>query len=343
MDTDIEILTIGRVSVDLYAEQRNVSASGVQTFRKSIGGTTTNVAVAAARLGRRSAVCTRVGDDEFGDYVVNALEHTFGVDTSMVRRDAEFKTPLAFVMLDPPEDPRVVFYREPRAPDMNITIEDVNPNVLNNAPIVWLAACNFAYEPCGSTMHEVLKLRSQSNSASHHTVLDLDWRSMFWESPEQATSVLAPLLDRFTVVVGNRYECELAVGTDDPELAVERILARGVEIAVVKLGGDGVLIGDQSGVRARVAPIQVDVVSGVGSGDAFGAALCHGLLCGWDLATCGTFANAAGAIVASRLMCADDMPTLKDVSALVAHIETGADNFSQLRPDTSSLGGPSQP
>jgi 5-dehydro-2-deoxygluconokinase len=333
MGNEIEILTIGRVSVDLYAEQTNVSATGVKTFRKSIGGTTTNVAVAAARLGRRAAVCTRVGDDEFGDYVVSALQDTFGVDTSMVGRDAEFPTPLAFVMLDPPEEPRVVFYRKPRAPDMNITMRDMDPQVVANTPILWVAACNFSYEPCRSTMNEVLSLRANATNAEangsagkaipRYTVLDLDWRPMFWSSPEQASQVIKPLLHQFNMVIGNRTECEIAVGTSDPEQAIERLLERGVEIAVIKLGGDGVLIGNRQGVRARVAPIHVQVVSGVGSGDAFGAALCHGLLSGWDLPTCGTFANAAGALVASRLMCADDMPTLQEVSALVAgHVDT---------------------
>ncbi len=322
----IEILTIGRVSVDLYAEQTNVDATGVVSFRKSIGGTTTNVAVAAARLGRRAAVCTKVGNDEFGSYVRFALSATFGVDTRFVSSDPTLKTPLAFVMLDPPEEPRVVFYREPRAPDMNITIGDLDSQVVSAVPIVWMAACNLAYEPCRTAMHDVLAIRGRSKAAAgavRHTVLDLDWRPMFWSSPAEATAAIAPLLDRFSIVIGNRAECEIAVGTSDPDLAIERLLSLGLDAAVVKLGADGVLVGDRGGTRARVAPIHVEVVSGVGAGDAFGAALCHGLLAGWDLPTCARFANAAGAIVASRLMCADDMPTLDEVTALVTATDPG--------------------
>jgi 5-dehydro-2-deoxygluconokinase len=315
----IELLTIGRVSVDLYAEQINVPATGVQSFRKSIGGTTTNVAVAAARLGRRAAVCTRVGNDEFGDYITTALTETFGVDTRFVHADPDLKTPLAFVLLDPPEDPRVVFYREPRAPDMNITPDNLDPDIVANVPILWMAASNLAYEPCRSTMHWLLDNRPRHTFGVgiHHTILDLDWRPTFWLSPAAAAAEIRPLLDRFSVIIGNRVECEIATGTDDPERALDRLLEHGVEVAVVKLGGDGVLIGDQHGARARVAPIHVDVVCGVGAGDAFGAALCHGLLAGWDIATCARFGNAAGAIVAGRLMCADDMPTLEEVNALV--------------------------
>ncbi len=332
-DAEVEILTIGRVSVDLYAEQTNVDATGVVSFRKSIGGTTTNVAVAAARLGRRVAVCTKVGDDEFGSYVRFALSNTFNVDTRFVSSDPTLKTPLAFVMLDPPEEPRVVFYREPRAPDMNITIDDLDTDLVANVPIVWMAACNLAYEPCRTAMHDVLAVRAASTSSDRgirHTILDLDWRPMFWSSAAEASAEIVPLLDRFSMVIGNRAECEIAVGTADPDLAIERLLSLGLEAAVVKLGADGVLVGDRHGTRERVAPIHVDVVSGVGAGDAFGAALCHGLLAGWDLPSTARFANAAGAIVASRLMCADDMPTLAEVNALLTAADQGTlTNFAQ--------------
>jgi 5-dehydro-2-deoxygluconokinase len=312
----LELLTIGRVSVDLYAEQLNANAREVRTFRKSIGGTATNVAVAAARLGRRAAVCTRVGDDEFGDYVRYALTETFGVDTSFVGTDASLKTPLAFALLDPPEDPRIIFYREPRAPDMNTTVDDLDLDVVEQVPILWIAASNVAFEPSRSTMHTVLDRRGRRT----HTVLDLDWRPMFWDSPAHATAQIAPLLDHVTMAVGNRAECEIAVGTDDPDEAADRLLARGLEAVVVKLGGDGVLVADRTGVRERVAPVPVDVVCGLGAGDAFGGALCHGLLSGWDLPTCARVANAAGAIVASRLMCADDMPTLAELTALAGPV-----------------------
>jgi 5-dehydro-2-deoxygluconokinase len=322
----LEILTIGRVSVDLYAEQLSANATHVQSFRKSLGGTTTNVAVAAARLGRRAATCTRVGDDEFGEYIATALAETFGVDTRFVTKDPGFKTPLAFVFRDPPEDPRVVFYREPRAPDMNITAADVDPLIVAEVPILWMAASNLAYEPCRTAMHELLAIRTASTHSEksmhsaggvHQTILDLDWRPMFWKSAPDAAAEITPVLNQFSIVIGNRAECEIVVGTSDPDDALDLLLAFGLEAAVVKLGADGVLVGNRQGLRARVSPINIDVVCGVGAGDAFGAALCHGILEGWDLAECARFGNAAGALVAARLMCADDMPTLAEVTALM--------------------------
>ena len=312
--SDLEILTLGRVSVDLYAEQIGEPMRNVTTFRKSIGGTATNVAVAAARLGRRVGLSTKVGDDQFGDYVRHALEHTFNVDNRFIATDPDLQTPLAFAELDPPEDPSIIFYREPRAPDQNIAVTDVDADVVANVPIFWLPASRFSDEQSGAVVTELLKIRERNS----HTVLDLDWRPMFWESKEQAAEVISPMLDQFTIAIGNKDECEVAVGTRNLNLAADRLLEAGLEMAVMKLGADGVMIATADGARVSVPPYLVDVVSGLGSGDAFGGAFCHGLLEGWDPETIIKWGNAAGAIVAGRLMCADDMPTIDDITSLLA-------------------------
>lgn len=315
--TDLEVLTVGRVSVDIYARERGVSMTHVRTFEKSIGGTSTNVAVAAARLGHRAATYTRVGDDQFGEYVKYALEHTFGVDTRFVQTDPELKTPLAFAELDPPEEPTIFFYREPRAPDQNLSVEGVDLDVVRDVPVFWIPASRFAWEPSASTVRQLLDVRARRS----HTVLDLDWRPMFWDSPEAASEQISPMLDHVTIAIGNRDECEIAVGTRDPDEAADRLLERGLEAAIVKLGGDGVMVALPDGTREKIAPFPVEVVCGLGSGDAFGGAFCHGLLEGWDLVRTVRYGNAAGAIVASRLMCADDMPTVPEIDEFLAERE----------------------
>ncbi len=315
-----ELLTVGRVSVDLYAEQIGVSMTEVTTLRKSVGGTSTNVAVAASRLGHRAACVTKVGDDQFGRYIRHALEHTFGVDTRWVATDPELKTPLAFAELDPPEDPSIIFYREPRAPDQNLLPADVDLDVVRDVPVFWVPASRFAWEPSRSTVTEMLRVRDRRT----HTVLDLDWRPMFWSSPAEATERVSPMLDLVTVAIGNRDECEIAVGTRDPDEAADRLLERGVEIAVVKLGGDGVMVATADGLRERIPPFLVEVVCGLGAGDAFGGAFCHGLLSGWDLVRTVEYGNAAGAIVAGRLTCADAMPTVAEVDAFISRHSIGA-------------------
>lgn len=307
--TPPDLLTVGRISVDLYAEQLGAPLTDVTTFRKSIGGTSTNVAVAAARLGHRVATWTRVGDDELGAYALHALDRTFGVDISYVGRDPHLRTPLAIAVLDPPDDPQVIFYREPRAPDLDLDVSDVPVEVICGVSILWVPASRFADPVSRAAVTSALLLRERRV----HTIIDLDWRHQFWESEAAGTAAIAPMLDHFTLAVGNRRECRIATGTDDPDLAADRLLDRGLDAAIVKLGADGVLVATSAGVRQRVAPFPVEVLCGLGAGDAFGGALCHGLLEGWDLERSVRYANAAGAIVASRLMCADDMPTAAEV------------------------------
>ena len=308
----LQVLTFGRSSVDLYPEQHNVPLADVVTFRKSIGGSPTNVAVAAALLGRRAALITRVGNDPFGAYIRNGLRR-FGVHDAFVSTDPELLTPVVFCELMPPEEPSLYFYREPRGPEMNISFAELPVDAITSVPVYWTSASLFAEEPSRSAAMEALRLRARSA----HTVIDLDYRPMFWESREQASEFVAPSIDLCTVAVGNRDECEMAMGTRLPHEAADRMLERGVSLAIVKLGAEGVLVATAES-RTIVDPIRVQVVCGLGAGDAFGGSLCHGLLAGWDPTEIVSRANAAGAIVAGRLMCSDDMPTAAEIDQLLA-------------------------
>lgn len=317
---ELELLTVGRVGVDLYPEQRG-PLKDVTSFAKSLGGTATNVAVGAARLGHRTAVLTKVGPDGFGDYVREALAR-FGVDPAYVGTAESLLTPVVFCELNPPADPPLLFYRLPVAPDLTLTPDDVPWEVVERVPVLWVTGTGVSVEPARTTQLEMLARRgrpdrSSFDPAASHTVLDLDWRPMFWPSPEEARAEYAAMLDVATVVVGNRAEVEVAVGTAEPHDAAQRLLDRGVELALVKMGGDGVLVATAEDLSV-VPPHQVDVVCGLGAGDAFGGALVHGLRSGWDPVRIAGHANAAGALVASRLACADAMPTLAELDELLA-------------------------
>ncbi len=309
---DLELLAIGRVSVDLYPEQSGVPLSEVASFAKSIGGSPTNVAVAAARLGRRAAVVTRVGADGFGDYIRAALSAEFGVVTDYVSVDPELRTALAFCALDPPEDPPLLFYREPRGPDMNLSDADM-PAVAETVPVLWVTGSRFAQEPSRSAVRSLLERRGRVE----HTVLDLDYRDSFWSTASDAAAQIGPAIDQVTVAVGNRTECEIAVGSADPEEAADLLLERGVRLAIIKMGASGVLVATEHR-RWHVPPLKVDVVCGLGAGDAFGGALVDGLLAGLAPRVLVERANAAGAIVAGRLACSHAMPTAAEIDMMLA-------------------------
>ena len=320
-----DLLTVGRVSVDLYAQQPGAGFDADQTFVKSVGGSPTNVAVAAARLGVRTAAVTAVGDDGFGAFVRARLAG-HGVDTRWVRVVPGALTPLALVALDPPEAPAVAFYRGAVPPDTLLTADDVPLDVVRAVPALWVSHATLA----GGAVADAVRTWLDARGRTRYTLLDLDHRPALWPGEDAARGSAQHVVGACDVVVGNREECRVALGTDDPDAAADALLAAGVGLAVVKLGPDGVLLATPR-QRVRVPAPAVDVVCGSGAGDAFGGALVHGLLArpplpelgadeGRHLADLGRTACAAGAFVTGRLTCSDDMPSPADLAAAGAPV-----------------------
>ncbi|MET9873675.1 5-dehydro-2-deoxygluconokinase [Actinacidiphila glaucinigra] len=312
MTEPYDLITMGRIGVDLYPLQTGVPLPQVETFGKFLGGSATNVAVAAARLGRSTAVITRTGDDPFGTYCHQALKE-FGVDDRYVTPVAAYPTPVTFCEIFPPDDFPLYFYRLPKAPDLEIHADELDLDAVRAARIFWMTGTGLCAEPSRTATLTALEARARRGT----TVFDLDWRPMFWKDPEEARPYYARALASATVAVGNLDECEIATGVREPRAAAEALLAAGAELAVVKQGPKGVLAVHRNGTTAEVPPVPVEVVNGLGAGDAFGGSLCHGLLAGWDLERIMRHANAAGAIVASRLACSSAMPTASEVQDLL--------------------------
>ncbi|WP_371540415.1 MULTISPECIES: 5-dehydro-2-deoxygluconokinase [unclassified Streptomyces] len=311
---------MGRIGVDLYPLQTGVPLAQVDTFGKFLGGSATNVAVAAARLGRRTAVVTRTGADPFGEYLHQELR-AFGVDDRWVTPVPGLPTPVTFCEMFPPDDFPLYFYRQPKAPDLEMYGEELDLGEIRAARVFWMTGTGLCAEPSRTATLAALAARSAAPQGPWEpappepraTVFDLDWRPVFWTGDPEPHYVRA--LRHATVAVGNIDEVEIATGEREPRAAAEALLARGPELAVVKQGPGGVLAVHRDGRTAEVPPVPVEVVNGLGAGDAFGGALCHGLLAGWELERTMRYANAAGAIVASRLACSSAMPYASEVDA----------------------------
>ena len=306
-----DVLTMGRVGVDLYPLQSGVSLADVETFGKFLGGSATNVAVAAARHGRRTAVITRTGDDPFGQFVHQALRG-FGVSADFVSAVPGLPTPVTFCEIFPPDNFPIWFYRYPKAPDLEITAESLPADAIRAAKLFWVTVTGLSQQPSQAAHVAALTARQGLSVRDGLTVLDLDYRPSFWASAEQAGARVREVLPLVTVAVGNLDECEVATGTTDAAAAAAALLDRGVSVAVVKRGPAGVYARTRTEI-AEVPPLKIDVVNGLGAGDGFGGALCHGMLAGWPLERTIRFANAAGAIVAGRLECSSAMPTTAEV------------------------------
>lgn len=313
--TPFEVLTMGRVGVDVYPEQVGVGLDEVETFRSYLGGSPTNVAVAAARHGRRTATITRVGADPFGRLVRRAFAH-YGVDDAFVS-EGPGRTPVTFCEMFPPDRFPIYFYRSD-APDLTITADDLDLDAVAAAGVFWATVTGLSEEPSRSATMAAL----QARGGNGRTILDLDYRPTLWSSIGQARRHTREAVSHADVIVGNLDEFDMALGARDPKAAAQAALDAGVRLAVVKRGPEGVLALDSDGA-VEVAPVQVDVVNGLGAGDAFGGALCHGLLAGWPLERTIRFANAAGAIVATRIACSEAMPTSAQVERLLGEVSGG--------------------
>jgi 5-dehydro-2-deoxygluconokinase len=235
------------------------------------------------------------------------------VDPAFITSGDGPPTPVTFCEVFPPDDFPLYFYRYPTAPDLQLTAADLPGPAIRDARVFWLTVTGLSQEPSRTAHFAAIKARGRRA----HTILDLDYRPMFWDDPAEASEQVTAALSHVTVAVGNREECAVAVGESEPQRAAEALLERGLDLAVVKQGPKGVLA-VTADERVEVPPFPVDVVNGLGAGDAFGGALVHGLLAGWDLRRILEFANVAGALVAAKLECSTAMPDQAEVEDAMA-------------------------
>lgn len=315
-----DVLAIGRSGVDIYPLQVGVGLEQVESFGKFLGGSAANVTVAAARLGNNAALISGVGDDPFGRFVRAELAR-LGVDNRYVNTHSDYPTPVTFCEIFPPDDFPLYFYRKPSAPDLQIEPAELDLTAIRAARLYWSTVTGLSEEPSRGAHFAAWAARDRAPL----TVLDLDYRPMFWDSPAAASEQVRRALEHVTVAVGNREECEIAVGETNPHKAADALLDLGVQLAIVKQGPRGVL-GKTRNASVTVPPVEVEVVNGLGAGDSFGGSLCHGLLHGWPLEKTLRYANAAGAIVAGRLECSTAMPTAAEVAALAERTAVEAVN-----------------
>lgn len=328
MSERFDLITMGRVGVDLYPQQIGVSLKDVTSFAKYLGGSATNVAVAAARLGARAAVITKVGDDPFGAFVRQALDR-FGVDRRWVGTHPTLRTPVVFCELHPPDSFPLLFYREPAAPDMTLELDGLDLDAIRQARVFWTTGTGLSAEPSRSTTLAALAARDDSPDGAI-TIHDLDHRPTFWAEGDDPGDWARAALVHATVAVGNREEVAVTVGSSDPADAAAALLELGVEIAIVKRGPEGVYARTVKR-EVELPAVRLEVVNGLGAGDGFGGALAWALVNRWELEPALRLANAAGAYVASQLACADAMPSLDQLLPLI-EFEVGASAAPEAGP-----------
>jgi 5-dehydro-2-deoxygluconokinase len=306
----IEALVVGRVGVDLTPTTPQTTLAAAESFVRAVGGFAGNIATGLARLGVGTAVLSAVGDDGHGDHVREFLTSE-GVDVTSIATRPGSRTQVAFFEAWPPDRFPVTFYRPAPAPETQLGDADVPPTLVAETPLVILSGALFATEPARSTVLGILedRRRSQEQRRVSWTFLDLDWRPTLWEHPDDAPALLEHAAALSDVVIGS--DEEFAAARMRPETG-----AAGPSMIVIKHGPAGVSLVTERG-RHLIHGIAVDVVCGAGSGDALTASFAAGLLRGFDTLVAVERGSAAGAIVASRLMCSTAMPTSDEIDRLL--------------------------
>ena len=288
----IDAVVIGRVGIDLYPNQLETPLSEVRTYTRFVGGFAGNVATGLARLGVNVAIVSRVGAEGHGDFVRAWLAGE-GVDVRFLATDPFWPTPPTFCEVWPPDRFPITFYRRPTAPDWQLSPDDFDAKEVAEAKLLYATGTGLSQSPSRETTLAAVKAHQGT------TIFDLDWRPALWDEPDAYPALAAEAAAAADVVVGNEEEVEASGVSDVPTL-------------VLKRGERGATVYDH-GEETEVPGFPVEVVNGLGAGDAFAAALGHSLLHGFTLAEAARRGNVAGAIVASRLACSEAMPRLVEI------------------------------
>ena len=296
----IEAVVVGRVGIDLYPNQLRAPLREIRTYTRFVGGFAGNVATGLARLGVRAAIVSRVGDDGHGEFVRSFLAAE-GVDVRFLGIDPEWPTPPTFCEIWPPDDFPIIFYRKPTVPDWQITLDHVEVAEVARAPAFFATGTGLAQSPSRETT--LALLRAHEGTA----VFDLDWRPTLWDDVRSFAPLAREAAAAADIVVGNEEEVEAAGGLD-------ALLELRPDALVVKRGAEGATL-YENGDRIDVPGTAVDVVNGLGAGDAFAAALGYAVVRGRGLSDGVRLGNIAGGIVASRLACSEAMPKLDELEA----------------------------
>ncbi|BBL79212.1 5-dehydro-2-deoxygluconokinase [Rubrobacter xylanophilus] len=329
-DRRLDLICIGRTCVDLYAEQEGARLEDVQSFRKYVGGSAANIAFGTARLGVRSAMLTRVGEEPLGRYVKGALEEN-GVDVSRVRLDPGHLTPYVLLAVRETEGfPRLFAYGE--AADMALSEEDVEPEFIASAKALLVTGTPLSRpRPREATFEAIRAAREAGTSI----VFDLDYRPVFWgvvprekggemfAESEQVTGEYRAVLPECDLIVGTEEEIRIAGGSTDTLEALKSIREISGAAIVLKVGAMGAVVfpeeipgNIEEGLRVPGFP--VEVFNSVGAGDAFMSGFLSGWLRGEPLKECLRLGNACGAIVVSRHGCSPAMPTREELEYFLA-------------------------
>jgi len=334
----LDLICMGRVAVDLYAEQVHSPLEDAQSFRKYLGGCAGNTAVGTARLGLKSAMFSCVGADDMGVYLRNVLTNE-GVDTSLLRNTPEHLTALVLLGVSPPDSFPLIFYRENCA-DMQILPSDVNPEIFKNAKALLITGTGLSTPSMREATRQAVKVAKESGCA---VILDIDYRPVLWGltdagdgetrfvASKTVTQELQPFLAELDLIVGTEEEILIAGSesyeTETLESCLAAIRKQSSATVVLKRGAEGCeVFSPESSTPISARSFPIEVLNILGAGDAFMSGFLRGWLRNENLETCALYGNACGALVVTRHGCSPASPSFEEIEYFISNF----DNFSNL-------------
>lgn len=304
----LDLLCMGRSSIDLYAHEIGVPIASVKSFDAYVGGCPTNVAVGTRRLGVRSGLLTGVGTDQVGDFVLHFLERE-GVDVSAVPRFRERRTSAALLTIQPPDRFPLTFYRDNCA-DIGLTIDHVRESPATTSTLLFVTGTGLSEDPSRTA---TLFAAESARAAGNRVILDVDYRSGLWASEDAFGANVRALARHAHIAIGTEEELRAATNRSNVDDACKRMLETGIELLVLKRGAEGARVFTPGARSEDVEPFRITVMNVLGAGDAFASGFIYGYLQGWPASKAARLGNATGAIVVTRHGCANFMPTIPEV------------------------------
>lgn len=326
-----DLITLGRSSIDLYANDVGAPFVDIKSFAAYVGGSPTNIAVGAQRLGLKTAVLTAVGDDPVADFILKFLNQE-GVETKFIPRKSGTRTSAVVLGIEPPDKFPLVYYRDNCA-DIALTIDDVLNAPLAGCRVFEFSGTGLSREPSRSANFFAAE---QARAAGAKVVLDVDFRPNQWHDPRAFGTVVRSVLPLVDIVLGTDDECKAVTLTDptqvnvthsqisgaqvagDLHTAVHAMQRRGPKTIVVKRGEKGATLFEAGQPPRDVPGFPVEVYNVLGAGDAFAAGFIYGLVKGWDHYKSARMGNAGGAIVVTRHGCANFMAYEQEALKFIA-------------------------
>jgi 5-dehydro-2-deoxygluconokinase len=328
---DLDVVTIGRSSVDLYGKQIGSRLEDVSSFTKAVGGCPTNIAIGSARLGLKTAVITGVGDEQMGRFIREQLARE-GVSTAGVKVDPRRLTALVLLSVENDTTFPLIFYREDCA-DMALEESDIDEALIRSAKAVLVTGTHFSKANTAAAQRKAMRI---ARAAGRKVAFDIDYRPNLWGlaghaageeryiASDAVSARLQTVLPECDLIVGTEEEIRIAGGREDTLEALQRVRELSAATIVLKRGPMGCVVYTgampariEDGIVGKGFPVEVYNV--LGAGDAFMSGFLRGWLRDEPAGTCATWANACGAFAVSRLLCSPEYPTWEELSYFLEH------------------------